>query len=429
MANFKYTGQFYVSKSGSNGNAGTDPDLPKLNIKDAIDTAVPFDEIVVGSGIYVIDETIDSRHNKLIADGLVILDGEGLNIGFESFNGELLFEGVAFINFVTPIDKQLPAPLGLKDVIIFGGNVIADTYSDFDSRTLLQNCRFVNCNNIDLNRFDPKHGILSCIFITCNLKTRVPVKNSYFKDCSIEIYNDTNPNISLDNFSHCYFDNCTFIYQGVTYESLALLRTSVPTIFNNSYEGSGGLLSKPGGLLNRLEDEINSFDFTVSGASQLLGTGLNGANIGGVRRGLPQTRFSDSIQNGNLVNIVFNGNVFQIQGSNTTGSITTDIIDFGLTVNSPRLTLKGLVNFLDNVPDSDNTLSNPNNLDVEARYAVLGEDINSKLWKAFLLNERILLDTNGKSNGETGFNWDDTLTQPMKEIQLRITLRQNYNPA
>ena len=422
MANFKYTGDMYVSKSGSNGNAGTDPDFPKLKIKDAIDAAVQLDEVIVGSGIYVIDETIDSRDKNLKADGLVILDGEGLNIGFTSSNQKLRLEGVALINFVTPIDKQLSNTLELKDVIIFGGNVLADQYYEYP--VLLQNCRFVNCNNIDMNRFHPfkENGIFSCIFITCNLKTRVPVKNSYFKDCSIEIYNDTNPNISLDNFSHCYFDNCTFIYQGVTYESLSLLRTSVPTIFNNSYEGSGG-------LLNRLNGEINSFDFTVSGASQLLGTGLNGANIGGVRRGLPQTRFSGSIQNGNLVNIVFNGNVFQIQGSNTTGSITTDIIDFGLTVNSPRLTLKGLVNFLDNVPDSDNTLSNPNNLDVEARYAVIGEDITSKLWKAFRLNERILLDTNGKSNGETGFNWDDTLTQPMKEIQLRITLRQNYNPA
>jgi deoxyribodipyrimidine photo-lyase len=57
----------------------------------------------------------------------------------------------------------------------------------------------------------------------------------------------------------------------------------------------------------------------------------------------------------------------------------------------------------------------------------MDQDITSKLWKAFRLNERVLLDTNGKSNGETGFNWDDTLTQPMKEIQLRITLRQNYN--
>ena len=419
MANFKYTGQIYVSKSGSNGNAGTDPDLPKLNIKDAIDAAAGGTQVIVGSGIYVIDETISISGNKTLkADGLVILDGEGLNIGFTSGNSPLRLEGVALINFVTPIDKQFERIFELKDVIVFGGNVLAETYR-VDS-TLLQNCRFVNCNNIDINRFGEANGILNCIFITCNLKTRVPVKNSYFKDCSIEIYNDTNPDISLDNFSNCYFDNCTFIYQGVTYESLALLRTSVPTIFNNSYEGSGG-------LLNRLNGEINSFDFTVSGASQLLGTGLNGANIGGVRRGLPQTRFSDSIQNGNLVNIVFNGNVFQIQGSNTTGSITTDIIDFGLTVKSPRLTVKGLVNFLDNVPDSDNTLSNPNNLDVEARYAVLGEDITSKLWKAFLLNERILLDTNGKSNGETGFNWDDTLTQPMKEIQLRITLRQNYN--
>jgi hypothetical protein len=418
MANFKYTGQMYVSKSGSNGNAGTDPDLPKLNIKDAIDAAGNGDQVIVGSGIYVIDETVLILGEKLKADGLVILDGEGLNIGLRATNQPIRLEGVALINFVTPIDKYLERTLALKDVIIFGGNVLADIYRD--SETLLQNCRFVNCNNIDINRFHPENGILNCIFITCNLKTRVPVKNSYFKDCSIEIYNDTNPNISLDNFSHCYFDNCTFIYQGVTYGSLALLRTSVPTIFNNSYEGSGG-------LLNRLIGEINSFDFTVSGASQLLGTGLNGANIGGVRRGLPQTRFSDSIQNGNLVNIVFNGNVFQIQGSNTTGSITTDIIDFGLTVKSPRLTVKGLVNFLENVPDFDNTLSNPNNLDVEARYAVIGEDITSKLWKAFRLNERVLLDTNGKSNGETGFNWDDTLTQPMKEIQLRITLRQNYN--
>ena len=65
MANFRLNGDIYVSKSGSNANPGTDPDLPKLNIKDAIDTVPQNTQVVVGSGIYVIDETIDSKDKNL----------------------------------------------------------------------------------------------------------------------------------------------------------------------------------------------------------------------------------------------------------------------------------------------------------------------------------------------------------------------------
>jgi len=264
-------------------------------------------------------------------------------------------------------------------------------------------------------------GIENCVFENCTLENMynldfLGIRNCAFKGCNIQLFDSE----MAAKFTFCVFENCTFAFAGTIYNSLSDIILVVGG-FSNCIEAPL--------LLNRLVGEIITLDKTVSGTSQLLGNGFNGTNIGGVRRGLPQTRNSNSIQNGTLSNIVFSGDVFQIQGSNTVGLITSDVIDFGLTVKSPRITIKGIVNFLDNVPDFDNGLLNPNNLDIEARYAVIGQDISAQSWKPFLINQRILLDSGGLSTGESGFDWNNTITQPMKEIQLRITLRQNYNAS
>lgn len=433
MANFKKTGDLYVSKSGSNANAGTDPDLPKLTIQAAIDVATTGQRIIVGDGLYEESE-LDfgvKADLKLYGDGIVILEGDNTQNLIISRTNRITFENIIAVNYAFFLNRiggtGAPNLIELLNCIIINSPIYARR-GNGTSKIVTENCRFINSNvdaidkiqnlTSDFNRPPEK---INTVFINSSVKCNTRLINCYF-DSTVELTSDDlvattgTFNIQQSNFNS-YLSTIT--YQGTLYPALADHQAENPTVDQNSIDQEA--------LFNRTSGEITPLDFTVQGNSPLLGVGENGTNIGGVRRGLPQSRLSPSVQNGTISNIVFDGQTWRVQDGETTGVITTAVIDFGLTVKSPKLTIKGIVNFLDNVPDFDNALLNPNKLDIEARYAVIGEDITLATYKPFLLNERMLLDSTNKSNGESGFDWDDTLVIPMKQIQLRITLRQNYN--
>lgn len=438
MANFKNTGDIYVSKSGSDANPGTDPDLPKLTINAAMVAAVNPSIIVVGDGIYQ-EKNIDLKSGvTILADGIVIMEGDGTIdpafLGFDASSTHKVI-GVTFVNYVNIYDNQGGGNTHRNNFFtnnIYVGGFVSNAFDDTEGGIAQQQ------GDLSGNRYvNTTHEVVLLTTVNAdNYKECVYEGNSILKFVQaspITIVTAASnihfgPNTLIDCPTVDYLEFLTFCniegqikVAGVTYPSLEDLRITYPTAFPNSINQSA--------LFNTLSGEVETLDFTVQGSSPLLGAGENGTNIGAVKRGLPQSRLSASVQNGTNTNIVFDGNVWQVQAGQTTGSIETDVIDFGLTVKSPKLTVKGLVNFLDNVPDFDNTLLNPNKLDIEARYAIIGEDIILKTYKPFLLNERILLDVGGLSNGEALFDWANTVTQPMKEIQLRITLRQDYNPA
>lgn len=96
--NFQTTGTYYVSKAGSDSNAGTSPDAPKLTIQ-AMITAAPVDNtsrtIVIGTGYYVEAITIGARNLAIVADGFVVID---LGAGSYSINNTSSLTGVVLIN-------------------------------------------------------------------------------------------------------------------------------------------------------------------------------------------------------------------------------------------------------------------------------------------------------------------------------------------
>jgi hypothetical protein len=431
--NFKKTGDLYVSKSGSNANAGTDPNAPLLTIE-SIATKGTTDNIgIIGDGIYQ-EKNIELTARGFISDGLVICESDGtIDPFFINFKPSLIhrIEGLIFVGFINvwnnPAGSNRHRSNFINDCVFFGGS-IGDAFDDTESGNpqslgSMQRNRYINAthtlrlittSNIKNFRNNIYEGNFQFI-VTGATSFLTIASNCHF---------GANGIISLQNLAQAEafsFSNinCPIIINGVNYASLEEVKNIFPTAFPNC-------INQPP-LFNRLITEAITLDFTVQGASPLLGAGENGTNIGGVKRGIPSTRLSDSVVNGVNENIVFDGNVWQVQNGNTTGRITSDVIDFGLTIKSPTPTIKGIVNFLDNVPDFDNALLNPNKLNLEIRYAIIGEDISAAAYKPFLFNEPMLLDTTGKSNGEAGFDWDDTVTIPIKQIQYRITLRQDYD--
>lgn len=73
---------FYVNKSGSDANNGSTPMLAKLTIQAAITAAANGDTVVVGSGSYNENLSIAATKGMFLnADGVVVLDGQGLLLG------------------------------------------------------------------------------------------------------------------------------------------------------------------------------------------------------------------------------------------------------------------------------------------------------------------------------------------------------------
>ena len=408
MAEFKLSGDLYVSKSGSNANNGLTPATSKLTVQGALDVASEGNDIIIGDGVYE-EFNLTGGSVNLIADGVVYFIGDN--------SGTLIFDGsinmTACIVYAYGIacrpKNRIHSDCFFINCVNIGnvGGVGANTYN---------RCRFINSGA----RTEVDQEFNYCIFEGSSELTFLRqgfVKNSQISSTVTLSMDDEQ--VALDS-TFCNVEGIITI-NSVTYNNITDAQFANPLFFQNSTNSPS--------MLNRLLGEMITMDMSVSGTSALLGAGQNGTNIGGVRRGLPQARNYTSIFGGVNSNIVFDGNKWLVKSGETTGNITSKVIDFGLTVKSPILKLKGIVNFLDNVPDFDNALTNPNKLDIECRWAIIGEDITMKPWKTFLINERMLLDASNKSNGETGFDWNDTVIIPMKEIQLRITLRQNYNPA
>ena len=425
MANFKNTGDLYVDNqnpNASDGNAGTDPDFPKLTIKSAV-LAGTGNIIIVGDGIYP-EQDIDflSNPNTIIGDNMVIMEGDLSNDAFLVGVGSTHeVNNIVLINYERTFvgSGQNSRSFKSNNCTIINTSLVRYVTQNITPDYVFSNNHYINTSiSFSTGTTGEDTGIENCVFENCTLEDMynddfLGIRNCAFKNCNIQIFD-----IEMGaKFTFCAFENCSFVYDGSTYNSL----TDIKSVIG----GFANCIETPLGL-NRILGENITLDKTVQGSSLLLGNGFNGTNIGGVRRGLQQWRNSSSIQNGTISNIVFDGNVWQVQGTNTTGLITSDVIDFGLTVKSPRLTLKGLVNYLDNVPYFNMLLIDPRKLNIECRYAQIGQDITVQTWKPFVLGERILLDSGGLSTGEDGFDWNDTVIQPMKQIQLRITLRQDY---
>ncbi len=440
MANFKKTGDFYVSKGGDNGNDGLTADTPKLTIQEAINVSSSNTKIIVGDGTY--DEAnliFGVKQNVIIeADGIVIFENDktgDLLTNLINISDDKIY--IQFIGFVVVNYRYTLNATNRNNLLFFKECTFIN--SPFFGRKgsnqvacLLLGCKFINSSynvisqlQIITNIFAESLRTDSCIFINTTYYSNTKIIDSFYDDQS-NIEYDSTPVTStgaIQDKQNSDFNciNSTITYETVFYSNLQAFQAANPAINQNSINEQANF--------NRISNEILTLDFSVKGSSPLLFAGSGGKNIGNVKRGLQIWRNSDAVQNGVLSQIVFNGNIWQIQGENATGFIITDTIDFGLTVRSPKLTIKGLVNFLDNVPDFDNSLLNPNKLDIEAKWAVTGEDITAKSYVPFLLNERMVLDGTGKSNGQSGFEWDNLALIPMRFIQLRITLRQNYNPA
>ena len=114
MPKFRFTGDYYISPSGNDGNNGTTPDTPFATIQAAVDAAGTTTNLtfVIGSGTYneVLSRASSGNSNYhwvFQGDGEVILNGDGVsdsqNVCISQYNQywrAMTFNDLTFANWI-----------------------------------------------------------------------------------------------------------------------------------------------------------------------------------------------------------------------------------------------------------------------------------------------------------------------------------------
>lgn len=416
MNEFKLIGNVYVSKSGNNANDGLTPDTPVLDISVAIaiaNTLSGTETIVIGAGIYEI-QNINTNTVNLIGDGVVIFRptalGTGTCISSTASNSGGNVSNIIFTNYINNINVT----------------------NSFNQQGIFENCTFIGGNNNhNISRGNLRARYIKCKFVNCSISTArsgtsTPAPSfqngSFLDQCVVYNTNWTITNIPGSIIQSNFFFNSSIFNLEISRNNFTQGTSSIVGSIENTNNNSGDPLF--------LGDPLNNLEFTVANNSPLIGQGLLGINIGDVRTGNLQnsnsTEWGTSPQDAGTTSFGTQNELVLASGTSSTREAIQ--IDLGQIRNSPIIKLNGLVDFLNNVPDNNNTLQNPNHLTFEAQWAGI-DNIFNGVWRPFRWNERLQLDILGNSNGETGFDWGNTVDIQLRYILIRTTIRNDYNVA
>ncbi len=412
MNEFRESGNIYVSKSGSDSNAGNTPDFPKLTIRGGLAVLGAGQTLVIGTGIYS-EENLNLGSRNIKGDGIVIISA--LNQ-----NQSVCFSGL-------PSNQG-----GAVENIIFTGfllNVIAN--NSFNQRGNFTDCTFIGGENRQLiSRGQMRSSYNKCKFLNCNLNITsllgdpapLFLNNTSFISNSILI--NTGVNITSLPNSRMESNQLTrTICSGVEFNINNSIRESTLV---GSIENISTIESDPLWL-----GDIEKLEFLVREDSPLIGSGFQGVNIGSVKTGNLQNRSSQEwgLDPESESNTIFNVNsAINLVNTSSSGFRESKEIDLRQIRINVIIRFNGVSDFLNNVIDSNNLLANPNRLTFEAQTA--GADrIFDGVWKKFTFNYPMRIDGSGKYTGESGYDVSNENDLSFQFIKLRINIIPNYNQS
>ncbi|MEO1254170.1 MAG: hypothetical protein AAFY41_04660 [Bacteroidota bacterium] len=412
MSEFKETGDIYVSKSGNDSNAGTSKALPKLTIAAGIAAASNGQKVVVGTGIYE-ENGLRISNKNIIGDGVVIMSGQAGQTCYSlvAVDTNFSIENFYFIGYTNNVIKTAPNTFGicrLADIVFIGGNVDVRNGGGSGSVQYDRN-KFVNCGIVNIASGIDQNTADDNIFLNCNITNTGTNAATIIKSC---YFNEN----CIINLSHIDSDlvNCNINTSSLTLNGANVTVNDLTNCFDLDPLFSGNPF--------RLE-------FLVRPDSPMIASGFNAKNVGNVKTGYLLN--SDSLEFGlspqSAGNTRFSNGVLEITGLNNTGTRESKEIDLGQLVKSPTIRFNGVTDFVNNVPDNNNALTNPNALVVEIQYA--GIDKVYSDWEFVRYNEKLIKDNTDKHSGDTGFLWTSPVDLSFRYIKFRVTLRNNYNES
>jgi hypothetical protein len=383
--NFRLTGDYYVSKEGSDSNDGLTPDTPKLTyqaVLNLITTGVTR-TIIVGAGVYkeAISKSMNATNMKIrtIADGYCVFEGNGSNT-FVFLNGsftgtEYTFNGFEFRNYATVDISQRNnhnPTITLENCIIkcpFG-----TTSNVGNHTTLYKKCVFINASStIKVVSSIPE--IEKCIFINTlwTLDTgstlSYRVFDSYFNSSSgVACSNNVNSNYNNNQGAFCN--------HAATTVTTGVYQNTAGQYYDLSLAGSGGsgTIGDPFRRDNTIRTffalsvfkilyptaNVNSFsadpkfnnvanlNFTLQSDSPHIKTGEGGVNIGGTEYAVYVAATDDPFDADavSVTNLSYSGNDYVIDGA-TTGEVVSGPISLQWPAVRPleKIHYEGLLEF------------------------------------------------------------------------------------
>ncbi len=397
MAQWRKTGDVYVSKNGNDNTGDGSATNPFASIQKGVDALSTGQKLIVGTGKY--EEAVSNGHptNEIIGDGLVIWDGNSL------------------VGQITGIDKGIIRNLRIKNFYLVQAS-FQDCFIDNITSTILQgtvkgnilkSCTFAQNTNVGTQ-------FRNCTFISCAWtgKWRAQsVQNCHFDE-------NTAPEHDLNYLLSSDFNN--YEMDKVNNMSLSDFQLANPNLEQNSITE------------NPIFGDDTIDNYTLQNDSVNLGAGIDGDDIGAWGRADSFDGLSDQFlpANGAIltdVDVDGNGN-FTITAPSTTGIIESAGIDLG-----KKYTLDIFDFFGDydldagEVPDLDNVAQDPNHLTYQMKYADTEGDLETATWYQMVWGYPPQIGQDSQSNtvgnGDPDFDISTATPVEAQWVKILITLR------
>ena len=461
--NFREIGDWYISKTGNDGNSGLTPDLPKRTL--LTDYTAAGDLIVVGSGLYQEDigKSLGQGGHIYEGDGLVVFNGNGI---YEIINGgaagglSQIFINIIITNYSVRSSNNART-YDFRQCLI--ENVLATT------STHLFTCNQSILINVNFSNASSGASILSSIFISSSVFSSI-FKNNYvdidsvIKCTNISPSNFRNNNIQgtilLDATKYAIQDQLIGTPQDNGY-AVGVDWLTEANLTTNGYSGTiSGWDIAVSTCFNRDPqfNNVSKLDFSINTNSPHFQNAENAIdNIGGtnVGQGFYGTDDEWNISMEALQDANITGISDRILASGTSGKITSAPIQTpgGILLTPIVINYVGALIFdsdeaggtsgNQNVPDSINYNSgdagrNPNRLSYEMRWTTSatkptqdsdwtnGGYISAGTWANFEWNQQPRIDNLGRGNGDASYNQLNNQSIEFIWYQVRVTLRNNY---
>jgi hypothetical protein len=482
--NFKLTGDYYVSKDGSDSNSGLTKDLPKLTVQAGLNLvgAVGVTKtVVIGAGVYT--ESISKQTSAgivtLVGDGSVVLDGGNIRtMAFLSQNSHtLIFSNMEIKNYASItttyqnglVETQFTDCV-LKNstvtAILIAGNIVTrylrskligwnDTYLPVITSSIIINSVLGNVFVFSDNYINSASNLVISSGVTsfnynniqCPivLGSATTVSSGTYQDIYGRYYDlsqaGTNPS-GNGSLAQPYYRAQTaskaFSYTNhrILYPLVNINSISTDPLFNN----------------------ILTQDFTLQATSPMLGTASDSiSNIGGTKYAGRHTAKGTTFNAGaiSVTNLTFLGNDYVVSGAASGEVISAPLFHSSTTKIIQKISYNGLYEFNKalgagpvtgnrNVPDelvytTGTQGAKPDRLVYSLRYStqtaeptVDAEWDNGGNWVAgdyevFEWNTKPSIDSATKGNGQPDFNAADTpVYLNATWVQLKVKLRNDY---
>ena len=419
-------GDIFVNFSGNDSNGGTSHADAKLTIGGAEAIAGNSDRIVVGSGVYNEAVLIDGATNvDIIADGLVILDGQGsLSTGLDLFDtssncGEFANPETGFI---------------VKDYISVGIKLRSAGASAYhmevsECPTGIQNiqtgvvefCVTHDCTTGIEGQSGGAGGnfVRSCTMVDCDTGLKANVGTAFFrevKDCIIAFCDRLITIGSSNGYGTTVadFNNLHFIQRDTVSTADADFQTTIVTTIAAWRTASGkdanSISTNP--LFGDLAKDIFTLQKTSPSASA--GSGIPPGRQGARRVGFTISNNTNSSlwTGGTFSNTQINGNGdLELISTPGTGTFESDDVDLGESVtpdvDNDRIYMPQNIVYPGQVADSNNADTQPNRLTIEMKVAATQAGLGAAAYAAI----------------EPGALISPVHAGPFRWVKYKITLR------